>query len=201
MASRMYYLQLPEEAVPQALFEQVVRARRTEVVFESETGHNYRIRVVDDPNVRLYSLNLSLDQMSVDLTSLVAECLRTRAELTGLASHVGLVLEVPTVTNGKSWADLGAAIHDRIHQAMELEIYECNQAEESVASEFGCCDCGFVNEEQNGHHPGIRCPESGRCGQCGNKWPCSEHLHLVPKVDVTLCKPTATSSKKSQKKG
>jgi hypothetical protein len=38
MASRMYYLQLPEEVVPQALFEQEVRSRRVNIVFESTSG-------------------------------------------------------------------------------------------------------------------------------------------------------------------
>lgn len=64
-------------------------------------------------------------------------------------------------------------------ESMELEIYEQTQAEESLVSEFGCCDCGFINDAKDGHHPGIRCPESGRCGQCGNSWPCAEHVHLV----------------------
>jgi len=120
MGSRMYYLQLPEEVVPQALFEQMVRARRVNIVFESETGHNYRIQAIDDPSVKLYSLNLSLGQISEDLSTLVAECLKTRAELTGLAAHVGLLAEVPTATNGKKWADLGEVIHARIHEAIGL---------------------------------------------------------------------------------
>ena len=75
---------------------------------------------------------------------------------------------------------------------MELEIYERTQAEENLVSEFGCCDCGFINAAQNGHHPEIRCPETGRCGQCGNSWPCAEHLALVPK-------PAAKSRKTAKK--
>jgi hypothetical protein len=66
-------------------------------------------------------------------------------------------------------------------EAVEAEIYEQTQAEESLAAEFACCECGFINDAQDGHHPEIRCPESGRCGQCGNAWPCAEHLALVPK--------------------
>ena len=66
-------------------------------------------------------------------------------------------------------------------EAMEAEIYEQEQAEESLEAEFACCDCGFINDARDGHHPEIRCPESGRCGQCGNAWPCAEHLHLAPK--------------------
>jgi hypothetical protein len=119
--ARAYYLQLPEELVPQALFEQEVRARRVKVAFESTSGHVYRIEVTDHPDVRLYSLNTSLGQVASDLTALVGECLRVRAELTGIAVHMGLVLEVPTAENGKQWADLGVAIHDRIHEAIGVK--------------------------------------------------------------------------------
>lgn len=41
------------------------------------------------------------------------------------------------------------------------------------AAECACCECGF---HRNGaHHPKIRCPRTGRCGECGNDWPCEEH--------------------------
>ena len=39
--------------------------------------------------------------------------------------------------------------------------------------EFCCCDCGYRKGEQA--HPLIRCPKTGRCGICGDDWPCSEH--------------------------
>jgi hypothetical protein len=77
-------------------------------------------------------------------------------------------------------------------EAMEFEIYEASQAEENLISEFACCDCGYLNATRDGHHPEIRCPETKRCGQCGNNWPCSDHLSLVPKHEV---KPSRKSSK------
>ena len=44
--------------------------------------------------------------------------------------------------------------------------------------EFGCCDCGYRRGEAG--HPGIRCPATGRCGECGNDWPCEDHAKDVP---------------------
>jgi hypothetical protein len=118
--ARAYYLQLPEDLVSEALFEQEVRSRRVSIAFESKSGHVYRIQATDHPEVRLYSLNTSLGPVASDLTTLVDECLLVRAELTGVAAHMGLLSEVPTVTNGKSWPDLGKAIHTRIHEAMSM---------------------------------------------------------------------------------
>lgn len=119
--ARVYYLQLPEGIVPQALFEQNVRSRRVMISFESESGHAYRIMATDDPTVRLYSLNTSIGQVAGDLTALVDECLRVRGELTGIACHLGLVGEVPTSVNEKKWSDLGEAIHNKIHDAIGLK--------------------------------------------------------------------------------
>ncbi len=46
-------------------------------------------------------------------------------------------------------------------------------AHESYVDEVACADRGF---HRNGaHHPGIRCPRTGRCGNCGSDWPCEEH--------------------------
>lgn len=45
---------------------------------------------------------------------------------------------------------------------------------ENYVDEVACCDCGFHRNGQ--HHPKIRCPKSGRCGSCGNDWPCPDHL-------------------------
>jgi hypothetical protein len=115
---RSYYLQLPEELVPQALFDQEVHSRRVNVVFESVSGHTYRILATDNANIKLYSLNFSIGRVAEDLTALVEETLRMRGEMTGIAFHVGLSSEVPTATNGKTWADLGTAIHNRIHDAI-----------------------------------------------------------------------------------
>jgi len=51
---------------------------------------------------------------------------------------------------------------------------------EFVDGEIACCECGF---HRNGkHHPKIQCPKSGRCGECGNEWPCADH---APK-EITL---------------
>lgn len=66
-------------------------------------------------------------------------------------------------------------------EQVEQEIYEAEQAEEAEVAEWGCCECGFINRCRDGHHAGIRCPHTGRCGQCGNDWPCKEHEHLAPK--------------------
>ena len=93
--------------------------------------------------------------------------------------------------------EVGGDEDDSALEAMEAEIYEQTQAEESLAAEFACCDCGFINEAEDAHHPGIRCPESGRCGQCGNVWPCAEHLSLVPKP----ARKPRKSAKKPARKG
>jgi hypothetical protein len=74
---------------------------------------------------------MSLGQISEDLTTLVDECMRTRAELTGLAAHVGLLLEVPNATNGKTWPELGEAIHARIHEAIGLGTQVAGGASET----------------------------------------------------------------------
>lgn len=44
---------------------------------------------------------------------------------------------------------------------------------ENYVGEIACCECGF---HRNGKaHPGIKCPRTGRCGECGNDWPCPDH--------------------------
>ena len=118
--SRSYYLQLPEDVVPQALFDQEVHSRRVNVVFESVSGHTYRILATDNADIKLYSLNSSIGNVAEDLTALVNETLRMRAEMSSIAFHMGLSSEVPTATNGKSWPELGTAIHNRIHDAIGL---------------------------------------------------------------------------------
>ena len=117
---RSYYLQLPEELVPQALFDQEVHSRRVSVVFESASGHTYRILATDNVNIQLYSLNSSIGRVAEDLTALVEETLRMRSDMTGIAFHMGLASEVPNATNGKTWAELGTTIHNRIHDAIGL---------------------------------------------------------------------------------
>lgn len=41
------------------------------------------------------------------------------------------------------------------------------------ARDLGCAECGY--HRMGAHHPKIRCPRTGRCGDCGNDWPCPEH--------------------------
>ncbi len=51
--------------------------------------------------------------------------------------------------------------------------YEQRQAHQAAVSEFACVECGF---RRNGaQHPRVRCPKSGRCGECGALWPCGDH--------------------------
>lgn len=66
-------------------------------------------------------------------------------------------------------------VDDVSFEGYAQEAYDNLQAEEAIVCEYGCCDCGFINENHDGHHRGIRCPHSGRCGSCGNPWPCEEH--------------------------
>lgn len=47
-----------------------------------------------------------------------------------------------------------------------------------LREEYCCCDCGYYRNF--GHHKGIRCPVTGRCGQCGSDWPCPDHADMVP---------------------
>ena len=116
MGKRSYYLQLPEELVPQALFDQPVRSRRVNITFESESGHNYRIQVVDDPRVKLINLDRSIGQVADDLEDMIAECLSVRAQLGATALHMGLELEIPSKINGKTWGELADKIHHRLHE-------------------------------------------------------------------------------------
>ena len=54
---------------------------------------------------------------------------------------------------------------------------------ENYVGEIACCECGF---HRNGKaHPGIVCPRTGRCGECGNAWPCSDH---APPEEVQAAK-------------
>jgi hypothetical protein len=52
---------------------------------------------------------------------------------------------------------------------------------EYLHDEYCCCECGYYRNGTVGSHPGVRCPNTGRCGICGNDWPCEEHIGLVPK--------------------
>jgi hypothetical protein len=47
-----------------------------------------------------------------------------------------------------------------------------------LREEYSCCECGYRRGCE--HHPGIRCPRTGRCGTCGEDWPCEEHKGDVP---------------------
>ena len=53
-------------------------------------------------------------------------------------------------------------------------------AHENYVGDVACCECGF---HRNGaQHPKIRCPQTGRCGDCGNDWPCADHTPVKPKT-------------------
>lgn len=56
---------------------------------------------------------------------------------------------------------------------MSNHAYDRYLAEEKYRHEVACVECGY---HRNGaHHPKIKCPQSGRCGSCGNPWPCEDH--------------------------
>jgi len=56
---------------------------------------------------------------------------------------------------------------------MGSRMYDRAIEHENYVDEVSCCECGF---HRNGaHHPKIRCPKTGRCGECGNDWPCEDH--------------------------
>ena len=44
---------------------------------------------------------------------------------------------------------------------------------EQYRDQCACVECGYLRS--GGHHPKIKCPKTGRCGDCGNDWPCAEH--------------------------
>jgi len=56
---------------------------------------------------------------------------------------------------------------------MSNHTYDRLIEHENYVKETACCECGFHRNGQ--HHPKIRCPKSGRCGTCGNDWPCEDH--------------------------
>jgi len=47
-----------------------------------------------------------------------------------------------------------------------------------LRGEYGCAECGFYRS--GAHHPKIKCPKTGRCGTCGNDWPCADHNPRPP---------------------
>ena len=115
MLPKQYYLQLPASAVPDVLFEMTVHARRVSVVFESESGHVYRVAANDDPAVRLCCLNRSLEEISAQFNDLISECLSVRGEIAEIARCLGLEEEIPTAANRNSWAKLAMGIHNQLH--------------------------------------------------------------------------------------
>lgn len=44
---------------------------------------------------------------------------------------------------------------------------------EQYRDQCECVECGFLRS--GGYHSKIRCPKTGRCGECGNSWSCVEH--------------------------
>ena len=60
---------------------------------------------------------------------------------------------------------------------------------EHLRNEYSCCECGY--RKGMDHHPGIRCPTTGRCGSCGSDWPCEDHSGFVPtKLKIKVNRPS-----------
>lgn len=56
---------------------------------------------------------------------------------------------------------------------MSNRTYDRYLERQNHREECCCCECGY---HRNGaHHPKIQCPKTGRCGDCGNDWPCPDH--------------------------
>lgn len=56
---------------------------------------------------------------------------------------------------------------------MSNHAYDRAMAHEHYVGEVACVECGY---HRNGAaHPKVKCPRTGRCGECGNEWPCQEH--------------------------
>ncbi len=62
---------------------------------------------------------------------------------------------------------------------MSTTAYDRQEEAKYLRKEFGCCECGYMRNLA--HHPKIRCPKTGRCGNCGNDWPCEECIKLYAK--------------------
>jgi len=60
---------------------------------------------------------------------------------------------------------------------MSNRAYDRYLEREHTRDTCACCECGYLR--MGAHHPGIRCPKSGRCGECGNDWPCSDHAWMA----------------------
>ena len=72
---------------------------------------------------------------------------------------------------------------------MSNRTYDNYLYKEYVRGEYSCCECGYLRNEN--HHPGIRCPKTGRCGSCGNDWPCEDHVVFLD--EKTLKRVSRTS--------
>jgi len=62
---------------------------------------------------------------------------------------------------------------------MSNRAYDRYLEREYIRGEYACCECGYLRNMA--HHPKIRCPKTGRCGSCGNDWPCADH---APKEEL-----------------
>jgi hypothetical protein len=45
--------------------------------------------------------------------------------------------------------------------------------QEAQRDMVACCECGY--HRYGAAHPKVQCPATGRCGECGNDWPCDDH--------------------------
>lgn len=57
---------------------------------------------------------------------------------------------------------------------MSSRAYDRELAREFARDQACCCECGY--HRMGAHHPKIKCPQTGRCGDCGNDWPCADHV-------------------------
>lgn len=60
---------------------------------------------------------------------------------------------------------------------MSCRAYDNYLHQQFLRDEYACSECGYRRGE--GHHPKIRCPKTGFCGECGGEWPCEDHIHMV----------------------
>ena len=74
---------------------------------------------------------------------------------------------------------------------MSNRAYDRYLEREHIRDTCACCECGYLR--MGAHHPGIRCPKSGCCGECGNDWPCEDHAWMATSPVPGSASTTASS--------
>lgn len=110
-----YYLALPADVVPGALFDLKAKAVRVSVVFQTAEGHIYRIAADAREEVKLASMDVPIEDLKVHVADLVAECRGVRSEIVPMAIHLGMADDIPVPGNSKTWSSLVKKIHDGMH--------------------------------------------------------------------------------------